>query len=273
MSEARSFEDRVTENWQPAEADNGGSALIYTDFFVRLLTSKMIEMLRLVPEDSFVDLGSRTGIFSRDILEQVALERPMTFVDPMPEVLAGVPRDERIDCVQMDVPGFSEEPHAYDKVLMKEALYHVDDKEALFRNIYERMAPGGVLLLVHMPPEMECPLFTKALERARQWHADPDAVARLLEEIGFEVERDRLDYRHRVPKQAYFDLVRERYLPVLTTFTAAELHEGVREMERTFAGEDTLEFTDHFDFIAARKARAADGGEPDLNGTFMYRQA
>lgn len=254
MSSSTKPVGEVVEKHYSNLAQNYDKFLIYSDTFVRALTTKMIEMLRLAADDVFVDLGGGTGIYSRDILEQMELRHPVILVDPFPEMLAKVPQDGRIECVEMDALGFSEQPRSYDKVLMKEAVHHVDDKARLFANLHERLSPGGALLLVHVPPVLDYPLFEKALARARRWHADPDELVSLLEQTGFEVASDAVDYRHRIPKEDYFAMVRGRYMSLLTSFSEEELEQGVQEMERAHADADMLDFNDHFDFIAGYKS-------------------
>lgn len=228
--------------------------LYYSDDFVRRLTSKMIEDIDLQTGDVLVDLGGGTGMYSKDILKQVELEKPVLLVDPFEEMLAHARDDERLECVCADALSFSEQPRTYDKVLMKEAVHHVDDRPRLFRNLHDRLTDDGAVLLVHVPPELDYPLFAKALERSQHWHADPDELAAQLSEVGFEVARDGLDLRHRMPKGDYFGMVEARYMSVLSSFSEAELKAGLAEMAETYADTDLLEFIDHFDFIAGRKS-------------------
>jgi trans-aconitate methyltransferase len=138
-------------------------------------------------------------------------------------------------------------------VLIKEAVHHIDQRKQLFRNLHERLAPGGVLLLVHVPPVVDYPLFTAALERCRSWHADPDELMVELDAAGFTIERDGLDFTHTLPKQRYFDMVRNRYMSVLTSFSDEELAAGLDEMARTYADVDDLRFVDHFDYLTATR--------------------
>lgn len=214
----------------------------------------MIKDLDLRKEDVLVDLGGGTGMYSKDILEQVPLENPVLLVDPFEEMLAHARDDARLECVCADALSFSAQPRRYDKVLMKEAVHHVDDRPRLFANLHERLTDEGAILLVHVPPELDYPLFEKALERARNWHADPDELERQLSEAGFEVARDGLDLRHRMPKDDYFGMVRAQYMSVLSSFSDEELAQGLEEMAETYADAEVLEFIDHFDFIAGRKA-------------------
>lgn len=227
--------------------------LYYSSDFVRQLSQKMVALLRLREDDVFVDLGGGTGMYARDILEQVRLRRPALVVDPFGEMLAVARRHPRVRCVEADALSFSERPGTFDKILMKEAVHHVDDKDRLFQNLFARLPQGGILLLVHVPPDIQYPLFEKALQRSRTWHADPDDLARRLQAAGFAVERDFVDYPHRVPKAKYFEMVEGRYMSLLTSFDDDEIDDGLAEMSETYADRDVLEFTDHFDYLVAEK--------------------
>lgn len=230
-----------------------GEMLYYSDEFIRRLTSKMIEKLRLAEDDVFVDLGGGTGMYSADILAQVALRNSVILVDPFPEMLAQVPADIPIRTVQMDALAFSSRPGRYDKVLMKEAVHHVDDPEQLFSNLFERLTPGGILLLVHVPPRISYPLFRAALQRAETWHADPEVLVGLLNSTGFDVERAQVEYEHALPKNKYFRMVAGRYMSVLSSFDDEELQAGLKEMNEIYADRDVLRFVDCFDYVAAIK--------------------
>jgi hypothetical protein len=136
---------------------------------------------------------------------------------------------------------------------VKEAVHHIDDRKTLFKNIHERLTDGGILLLVHVPPNVKYPLFSQALERCLDWHADPDELTTLLEETGFKVEREGLDFPHSIPKEHYFQMVANCYMSVLTSFSEEELAAGLAEMEEKYADQDVLEFVDHFDYLTAIK--------------------
>ncbi len=234
-------------------ADDYDTYLHYSGEFVRSLTQKMVAMLDLQPDDVFVDLGGGTGMYSLDIVRQVPLRHRVVLVDPFPEMLAMVPEGEPVDTVAMDGLQFSERPGRYDKILIKEAVHHIEDRPRLFRNVFDRLNPGGALLLVHVPPELDYPLFDAALERSLNWHADPDELARQMKDAGFLVERDSLDFEHEMPKEQYFDMVRACYMSLLTSFSDEELAAGLKEMERKWADIEILKFNDHFDYIAGYK--------------------
>lgn len=240
--------DVVTEHYQRL-GDRYDDFLYYSPEFVRTLTAKMIEMLELAPDDVLVDLGCGTGMYSIDILEQVPLKAEVIGVDPFVEMLRRIPPEAGISGVVQDALAFSAEPGEYDKVLMKEAVHHVENRRALLANLHRRLRPGGRLLLVHVPPKLQYPLFRRALERCERWHADPDELERLMLEAGYAVERDAVDYPHAIPKETYFAMVENQYMSVLSSFSSDEISAGLAEMSQTYADRTLLEFVDHFDFI------------------------
>lgn len=213
----------------------------------------MTEMLELRTTDTMVDLGCGTAMYSLDILKQVPLKKRVIAVDPYPEMLSRIPPEANVRTVGADALGFSKRPATYDKVLIKEAIHHVHEREELFKNIHDRLSYGGVLLLVHVPPEVEYPLFDRALERCKEWHADPDELTRQLAGAGFRVERDTLRYTHSIPKDKYFLMVQSCYMSALTSLDESEIEEGLGEMEEKYRDRETLRFVDHFDYLKAEK--------------------
>lgn len=227
--------------------------LYYSPGFVRTLTSKMIEMLELRETDVFVDLGCGTAMYSLDIIQQLPLKERVIAVDPYPEMLAQIPQDAYVEKVALDALSFARKPAAYDKVLIKEAIHHVPEREELFDCLYKRLNDGGILLLVHVPPKVEYPLFKKALDRCLEWHADPDELSEQLKAAGFRLERDSVRYPHAIAKEKYFQMVQNCYMSVLTSMDKDDIEEGLLEMEREYRDHDVLRFVDHFDYLKAVK--------------------
>ena len=245
--------DEVIQKHYSRLADDYDEFLYYSPEFVRTLTQKMLDKLNLQPDDTVVDLGCGTGMYSIDMLKQVTLNKPVIGVDPFEEMLAQIPDDAPITPIAEKALDFSERAGEYDKVLIKETIHHVEERPQFFSNMYERITDEGVMLLVHVPPDVQYPLFQAALDRCLGWHADPDELVEQLTDTGFSVERDALDYTHRLPKEHYFKMVSGCYMSVLTSFADEELAKGLAEMQKQYADTDVLEFVDHFDYIAATK--------------------
>lgn len=227
--------------------------LYYSPQFVRAVTAKMIEKLRLIETDVLADIGCGTGMYSLDIVNQVPLRENIIGVDPYQEMLSQIPQEAPITPVAAGALEYSRQLANYNKVLIKETIHHVDHKDEFFQNLYRNLPVDGVLLLVHVPPAVQYPLFDAALERCIRWHADPDELVRLLQDAGFQVDRDALDYEHRIPRDHYFKMVQSCYMSVLTSFSQDELEAGLAEMNAKYVDQNMLEFVDHFDYLTATK--------------------
>ena len=164
-----------------------------------------------------------------------------------------MPEHGPIECILSDAVEFSREAPRLSKVLIKETIHHIQERRELFTNLYRRLSGGGRMVLVHVPPDIEYPLFRAALNRSRTWHANPDELQRLLAEAGFRLEREELHWRHRLPKEHYLEMVEGRYMSLLSSFTDEELRDGLEEMRREYAGVSTLEFNDRFVYLTAIK--------------------
>lgn len=246
--------EQVLNRHYKSLAERYNDFLYYSPEFVRTLTSKMIEKLELRNTDSLVDLGCGTGMYSLDIIKQVQL-RKVIAVDPYPEMLKQIPEDTdtNIHTVVSDALSFSKQPGIYDKILIKEAIHHIPEGEELFNCLFNRLRKGGILLLVHVPPEVEYPLFQKALDRCKECHADPHELLEQLKNTGFRVEQDFIDYAHSIPKQKYFAMVKNCYMSALTSLGEQEIIDGLVEMEKKYNDIESLEFIDHFDYLKAVK--------------------
>ncbi|HEX2178060.1 MAG TPA: class I SAM-dependent methyltransferase [Actinomycetota bacterium] len=236
-------------------ADSYDEFLYWSPDFVGTLTDKIVEMLRLTPGDRLLDLGGGTGMYAQAILERVPLNNRVTVVDPFPQMLSMIPKEAPIDPVAADAVDYSSRAPCFDKVLMKEAVHHVDRKYELFINLFERLEPGGRILLVHVDPNLvEYPLFDAALDNARRSFARPDEIVALLKRAGFEACRDQLAYRHEVPTGHYHRMVEGRYMSILTGLEDEVLQEGLKQMRDRDAGTERLSFTETFSYVLGTKA-------------------
>lgn len=228
----------------------------YPREFIRSLSSMIIDKLELRETDALVDLGCGAGVFTREIVDQVALRRPVLAVDPVREMLARIPKTRRIETIQEDAFAFSESPGAYtySKVLIKDALYHVQRGTTLLANLHRDLPVGGIVLLVHASPFEEYPLFPGARSRWSVLHPEAEELMKLLTHVGFIADREEAEFRREIPGDRHLDMIRDRYFPGLSTFSDEEIEDGIRELaESTAMREPVVKLTERFDFVAATK--------------------
>jgi hypothetical protein len=134
-------------------------------------------------------------------------------------------------------------------------IHHLQEQEKvkLFNNLFERLKQGGILLLILLPPQIEYPLFSKALTLYEQTQPHYEKMAQLLQEAGFKVKTDFVEYPLTFSKPDYFKMVENRYISLLSRFNDEELAAGLAEMANNYKNQEVLEFCDRFVFITAQK--------------------
>lgn len=225
----------------------------FSEDYIKFMITNIIEYLRLKPTDTLVDLGCGTGMYAKSILKQIQLENSIICVDPSEKMLEQIPDSPQYKTLALSAIDFLSQAEVYNKVLMKEVIHHIDNKELLFSRFFQRLTSDGIFLLILLPPTIDYPLFDKALRRYEKIQPHYSNLAHLLEKVGFKVSVNFGEYLLAIPKSKYFHMVENRYMSLLSFFDDKQLAEGLAEMSQKYAQQSILEFPDRFVFLTASK--------------------
>jgi SAM-dependent methyltransferase len=217
------------------------------------MSDRIMTWLRPAPGDRIADIGSGTGLFLRKLVDTATAETPILCIDPSQPMLDLLPQDARLSpvCATAEQVASGEVPLPYEKVdtfVLKEAIHHVKDIPGTLRGLADRLAPGGRILIVTLPPRLEYPLFPEALERFARNQPEPGDIAAAMREAGLETTREYEEYTVTIDREHWIRLVRNQWMSVLSTFSAEEISAGV-EMIRSRYPEGDISYTDRFAFI------------------------
>lgn len=224
----------------------------YSNNYINYFTNKIIEELQIGSGESVVELGAGTCIFAEEILKRIPYIE-MVCVDNSKHMLDGSDHGF-IKLVCQDAVAFSKENIAYHRIYMKEFIHHLPkaSRIALFQGIYKQLNKTGSLLILMEPGRLNYPLFDEALRRFEDNQPSRSAIMEELEEAGFKTTFNVLSYPINLSKKKYIEMVRNRYMSVLETFTERELAEGISAICDTQKTEE-LEFLESFYSIKGTK--------------------
>ncbi|MBA4496320.1 class I SAM-dependent methyltransferase [Paenactinomyces guangxiensis] len=236
-------------------ASNYDQFWAYSNEFVSFISKNIIRYLNLKEDDRLVDLGCGTGIYSKEILRQMKLKHKILCVDISEKMLLELHSEKGITTINHDAIEFTQKSYKYNKVFIKEMIHHISskDKSILFDKLYDCLDHNGTLLIIMLPPTIDYPLFKDALKLYQKLQPHYNEIANGLETAGFKVNIDFVEYPLSINKGTYIQMVKERYMSLLSNFSDEEIQKGVIEIMDKYKEETDLKFNDRFVFISGLK--------------------
>lgn len=226
------------------------------------MEEQIVSRLELRRGARIADIGAGTGLFLKRLLEYASEETPLVCVDPSQPMLDRLPSDPRLRPVRATAEEFArpakesapEAADGFDAIVIKEAVHHFADLPETLGGLARRLAPGGRILVVTLPPKLEYPLFRAALERFAAGQPEPAEIEAALRDAGLETRTEHAAFPVSVERDRWLKLVENRWMSVLSTFSEAELADGLREIEASAPDGPgaRLDFPDRFAFVEGR---------------------
>lgn len=218
----------------------------YSPDFVSKISDEIINSLLLSESDVLVDLGCGTGIYAKEIKNKVFLNNDVICVDLSSKMLEQINENGFLSYA-VDAVSFSRINLQYNKVLIKEMIHHLgNEKVELINNIYKNISINGILAILLLPPSIEYPLFKKALKYYEDNQPHYSDIEKILKEAGFKTSIEFIKFPLNIEKYKYFNMVKNRYMSLLSNFTDEEIAEGLNEMSDKYFQESSLNFNDVF---------------------------
>lgn len=237
--------DRLAENYE--------RFWVGREKYVTWMTARIAHWIDPAAGARMIDIGGGTGLFLRKLIDFASPSTPILCADPSQGMLDAIPPDPRIRPVlgaaEQIASGEVALPYEQvDAIVLKEVIHHVADIPNTLKGLAQLLAPGGRILVVSLPPVLEYPLFTAALERFAAGQPEPDDIADAMRQAGLEVTSSIEEFPVSISRAHWLSLVAGRAMSVLSTFTDSELDAGLAEI-RARHPEPTLNWTDRFGFI------------------------
>ncbi|GGM78735.1 hypothetical protein GCM10012275_56700 [Longimycelium tulufanense] len=214
---------------------------------------------RLLPRPGgwMADIGAGTGLFLRRLLPFATEHTPLVCIDPSAAMLARLPRDPRLHPLQATAEDVAAGRvalpcPAFDTILIKEAVHHFADLDQTLTGLANRLAPDGRILVVATPVKLDYPLFRAAWERFAALQPEAETVAAALRRAGLTVTTTVEEFPVTIERERWLQLVANRWMSVLSTFSDEELERGLAEIAEQNPA-DPLEFTDRFVFTLGHR--------------------
>ena len=236
-------------------SEHGDYTAYFDEEYQQWVVDILIPMLELVADDCVIDLGGGTGFFSHILHREANMVQNVVCVDPCAGMLQRARTRPGVSLLCADALTFAQrEDMHYDKILIKEAIHHIHQRRDLFECIRRQLNPGGRLLIITRPQQIEFPFFQAASEAFGRGQPSSDLLKTELETSGFSVSVHQHHYPVEVQKPRWFGMLRERFMSHLTAYSDEQIELGIAEIDEKYRDEETLKFHDTLIFIVGCKA-------------------
>lgn len=139
------------------------SKLENPDRLVEMPPARLIELLELDGDETVIDFGAGTGMYSLPLAdavprgELIAVDEQPALLDRLREKLGG---RRTVGCIRIVANDGGDVPmpdHVADRILMINVVHHIHDDPAALGEVLRLLAPGGRLLIAEFA-RMERPI-------------------------------------------------------------------------------------------------------------------
>jgi ubiquinone/menaquinone biosynthesis C-methylase UbiE len=230
----------------------------YSDAFLEWMTGEIVEDLAPAPGNVIADIGAGTGLYGTRLLGSLGGPATLICMDPSAAMLEQVRPRQGVRTVVSDATSAPAALRALgydlvDRILIKEAVHHFRNARSDLAGLAAVLPPGGRLLVAMLPPTVVYPLFQSALERFEALQPHHDTIAAALRDADLDVSLRIASFSLEIPCDRYREMVAERYLSLLSSFTDEELAAGLSEMDSRRPADGIYRFEDRFAFVSGYK--------------------
>ncbi len=223
----------------------------FSENYKEFVISHIRHDLQFTPDDIFADIGGGTGSFTARLQQEGGLQSAYC-IEPSAPMCNEASKLLNITALCTDAHGFLEQNIPFTKMLLKEVIHHITDRERFWHNTYNALPIGGKLLIITRPQHIAFPFFDAAKKAFSRNQPPHEEIETELKNAGFDVSTTRRSHTFTLPKESWYDMLRHRFMSDLGAFSDQEIEEGISEIESRYEGE-TIDIVDHLIFITARK--------------------
>ncbi len=212
-------------------ADIYNKVWYFSQNYQTTMLENIIELLQLGNADVLADLGGGTGTYTRLLLEKARIGKAYC-IEPSRGMYLEAKKIPSIESICADAEAFMNLDLTFTKVLLKEVVHHIPNREALWRYLFAKLPDQGRVLIVTRPYDIALPLFEAAKQAFRQKQPKHETLIRELESSGFEVSFRLHPYQFSLDKPVWFNMIRQRFMSDLAGFTDEEIEAGLLEIDQ-----------------------------------------
>ena len=135
---------------------------------------------------------------------------------------------------------FNKNKHKFDLILIKQTIHllNLDEIKRLLKMIKKRLTPRGKIFIFSLDTDKnEIPVFKLMKSRLSKSLIRDKKILDVIVKSNSQIIKKKFFYKVKITKKKYLNMIHNRYISTLLTFTKEELSAGLRELNLKY-GQD-----------------------------------
>jgi len=220
----------VIKNW-----DNKTwlSSQDYIDKFNKFL----LKNIKLNSNSIILDIGCGRGKILGNLKSKLKLRTKPFGID----IINHKDKDKRINFKKTNaLKFFDKNKHKFDLILIKQTIHllSLNEIKKLLKIVKKKLTPRGKILIFSLDTNNnEIPAFKLMKSRLSKSLMRDKKILDVIVKSNLQISKKKFFYKVKITKKKYLNMIHNRYISTLLTFTKEELSVGLRELNLKY-GQD-----------------------------------
>lgn len=240
-----------TPNHFDSIADVFNRIWYFSDEYKNFVIHHILNDLSLSDQDTLADIGGGTGSFTSRLSTEANLLKSYC-IEPSPAMCEEAAKLTNVTALCSDAHTFLASDTPFTKMLFKEVIHHIKDRDLFWKAVYKSLPHNGKVLIITRPQKIAFPFFAAAKEAFARHQPPQELIESELRNGGFEIITHHRSHTFTLAKKDWYTMLRHRFMSDLGEFSDNEIEEGIVEIEKIYP-EESIDIIDNLIFIIAIK--------------------
>ena len=215
---------------------------IASDNYIHSFNRFLTKSIKLNSKSRILDIGCGRGKILGTLSSQLKLTNKPLGID----IINHKDKDKRISFQRTDALSFfKQNKETFDLILIKQTIHFLkmnEIKKLLFL-CNKSLNKNGVIFILNLDSyKNELPTFSLMDKKLKDSFKRHQKIFFLISQIFTTVNIRKFEFNVKISKQKYLDLIKQRYISMLLSFSNKQISNGIKEVNHKY--DKVLEFKD-----------------------------
>ena len=210
--------------------------------YINSFNKFLIKQAKISSESKILDIGCGRGKIIGNLSSKIRLKSKPLGID----IINHKDKDKRVNFKKTNaLKFFDKNKHKFDLILIKQTIHllSLNEIKKLLKILKKKLTPRGKIFIFSLDTDKnEIPVFKLMKSRLSKSLIRDKKILDVIVKSNPQIIKKKFIYKVKIAKKKYLNMIQNRYISTLLTFTKKELLAGLREINLNY--EKNIRFKD-----------------------------